>query len=353
MYMIYNKYFESPWVARLVLIGMMLLLGYGVYLDVSLGDDPARSNAAETGDVALYRVITERVRAGEDYYNVVGDEQHRRGYPTQPFLTWRLPTAAWIISWLGENGAANLLRVLAVLTILAWILDLKQSGMSRMAVVAGALMVYSGLMVVLTLPALYLHESWAATLMTLSLPLQSRWWRLSVVCGIAALAFRELALPFALVMASCALLEGRWREAGWWVAGMVAFFIALALHAWMVEAHISPEAGQGGGWLALGGWGFVLTVNLWNVLIISAPSWVIALWMPLALVGATVRQDPLGLRLMLIVWGYTLAFLFVGRDNNHYWGIIYGPLVAVSLTFAPAALGALWSAAVGNPARTA
>lgn len=55
-------------------------------------------------------------------------------------------------------------------------------------------------------------------------------------------------------------------------------------------------------------------------------------------------MDPLGRRLMLIVWGYSLAFLFVGRSNNGYWGFIYGPIVAISLVFAPMALRDLWRA---------
>ena len=48
---------------------------------------------------------------------------------------------------------------------------------------------------------------------------------------------------------------------------------------------------------------------------------------------------------MLIVWGYSLAFLFVGRSDNGYWGLIYGPLMSISLVFAPMALRALWRAA--------
>jgi hypothetical protein len=40
-----------------------------------------------------------------------------------------------------------------------------------------------------------------------------------------------------------------------------------------------------------------------------------------------------------------LSFLFVGRDNNTYWGIIDTPLIAVSITFVPSALDALWHAA--------
>lgn len=342
-----NLRFEAwvPGAARLTLIALLLLVGYGISLDVSEEDHPVRNDAVKKGDVALYRAIVKRMETGEGYYPAVGEEQHQRGYPTKPFLTWRLPTSAWIISQLGEPLAANLLRLLTVLAILAWIKELRDLGLCRIGVVTGALMLYSSLIVVMVLPTLYLHEAWAATLMALSLPLRRNWWYLSVFCGTAALAFRELALPFALIMTACALWERSWREAGWWVAGLVAFAIALTLHAWIVAGHLSPDARPGGGWLALGGWEFVLAANLWNLLTISSPGWFIALWMPLALIGAAARQDPLGQRLMLTTVGYSVAFLFVGRGDNHYWGIIYAPLVAVSLTFAPAGLRSLWHSA--------
>ncbi|KAA6184714.1 hypothetical protein F2Q65_11480 [Thiohalocapsa marina] len=163
-----------------------------------------------------------------------------------------------------------------------------------------------------------------------------------------ALAFRELALPYVLAMASLALWEGRRREATWWAAGSLAFAIGLALHAWMVSGHIGPEARAGGGWLALGGWAFVLAANQWNGLIIGAGVWLTALWVPLALLGAGALRDPLGHRLLLTVAGYSAAFLLFGRDNNSYWGLIYGPLVAVSLVFVPGALRTLWRRARGS-----
>lgn len=341
-----------PRAARLLLMSLGLLIAYGLLLDVlPPTDEPSQSEnfAADKGDVALYRAVVKRMRAGESFYAANGDEQHQRGYPTKPFLTWRLPTTAWVISGLGEAWAANLLRLLAMLAMLAWIHALMAAGLGRVGVVSGVMMLYSSLILVFPLPTLYMHEAWAATLIALALPLQQRWWRLSVLCGIAALAFREMALPFVLVMAACAYQEGHRREVAWWGVGTIAFAIALALHAWSVSEQMGPEARQGGGWLALGGWTFVLTATQWNVLLTAANGWLTPVWLPLALIGSASRHDPLGNRLMLTVWGYSLAFLFVGRSNNDYWGIIFAPLVAVSLTFAPAAMGALIAAAQAKP----
>ena len=341
-----------PMAARLLLSALVLLIAYGFWLEVPPPTDESGQSdiaAADKGDIGLYRAVVRRMEAGEGFYAANGDEQHQRGYPTRPFLTWRLPTAAWVISGLGEAGAVNLLRLLAMLAMLAWIQALMAAGLSRAGVVSGVMLLYSSLILVFPLPTLYMHEAWAATLIALALPLQQRVWRLSVLCGLAALAFRELALPFVLVMAFCAYRAGHRREAAWWGVGLLAFAIALALHAWAVSEHLGPEARPGGGWLALGGWTFVLASIQWNVLLVAANGWLTPVWLPLALLGAAARRDPLGQRLLLTVWGYSLAFLFIGRSNNDYWGILFAPLVAVSLTFAPAALGALVAAAQGKP----
>ncbi len=342
----------SPFRARLALLALVLTMGYGLLLpDPPLGDDNRQAAVAaiDRGDVALYRALVQRMSAGEGYYEAAGDEQHQRGYATKPFLTWRLPTAAWIISRLGEVWAANVLRLLALLALLAWVQALMDLGLGKPGVISGALLVCSGMYLALPIPTIYLHEIWAATLMALSLPLQQRGWPLSVVSGLAALAFRELALPFVLVMAACAFWDGRRAEAAAWVLGILAFAIGLTLHGAAISEHLNPEARQGGGWLDLGGWARVLAFNHWNLLIPTASAWLTALWVPLALLGAGARQEPLGNRLLLLVAGYNLAFFFIGRPNNDYWGIIPAPLVAVSLTFAPSALLTLWTSARGKP----
>ena len=50
------------------------------------------------------------------------------------------------------------------------------------------------------------------------------------------------------------------------------------------------------------------------------------------------RHDALGQRLALTVFGYTLAFLVVGRANNSYWGLMIAPLWPLGLYFAGSAL---------------
>lgn len=338
-----------PLGARLVLLALALLMLYGlgwVLANPCRMGTPTDDPAIDKGDVALYRAIVGRMAAGEDYYAAVAQEQHGRGYPTRPFLTWRPPTLAWVIDRMGETLAVNLLRGLALVTILAWMLAMKDTGLGRHAMIAGGLLVYFNLVIVVPpSKVVYLHEVWAGTLMALSLALHRRWWIWSLVCGLAALAVRELALPFVLAMAFWAMREGRWAEVAAWGLGILAFALGLVVHASQVMDLIRPDALRGPGWLALGGWPFLLKANQWNLLTVGLGGVLSALWVPLALLGAAARLDPLGHRLMLIVWGYSLAFLFVGRSDNGYWGLIYGPLVAVSLVFTPMAVRELWRAA--------
>ena len=333
--------------AQLMLITLALLIGYGLLLDYpELGKLATSAETQEDkGDIALYRVVVGRMRGGESFYAATGDEQHLRGYATTPFLAWRLPTLAWLIATLGELPMANLLRALAGMAMLAWIQTLKDLGFKRRGTILGVLLVYSSLVIVMPPATVYLHEAWAATLIALSLALWQRFWRLSILFGIAALAFRELALPYVFAMAVSAGWEGRWREATGWIIGASLFLIGITWHASIVNPLIQPHALQGGSWLALGGWTFVLSANQLNIIILALGHWLTALWVPLALLGAGSSAGSLGNRLLLIVGGYSFAFLFVGRPDNNYWGIIYGPLIALSLTFVPAGLSALWSAA--------
>ena len=80
-----------------------------------------------------------------------------------------------------------------------------------------------------------------------------------------------------------------------------------------------------------------------------------ALCFPLVLLGSWAWHDSVGLRLKLILWGYSLVFLFVGRSNNDYWGVLLAPILGVSLIFAPLVIVTLWRrsfpSSPGNEAR--
>jgi hypothetical protein len=333
-------------------LATVLLIGYGLVLDVpsvaESGDqDDGGMLAEDRGDVALYRAIVERMQAGQGYYPAVAAEQQARNYPTTPFVTWRLPTMAVVLSALGKADAGRLLQALAASTVLLWVLVLIRAGFQRGMVLAVGLLLGTGVTLALPMPApsLYLHETWAGVLIALSLGLRQSAWPLAVLAGFAAMACREHALLFVAVMGFCALLEGQRREALGWVAAMLAFGLYLAVHAWQVAEHVGSDALESSGWLALGGWEFVLQTAQWNVVVLMVGPWLAAVAMPLALLGSGAWDHPLGRRLGLTVAGYTLAFMIVGRPDNDYWGIVCAPLIALSLAFAPSGLRSLWMAA--------
>ena len=337
----------SLYIARITLLALIILMAYGLAADI-----PTKSRVLSEvdtategkGDIDLYRTIITRMRDGEGFYAVTGEEQLQRGYPVRPFLTWRLPTSAWLISTVGDTLGSALLNLLAMLAMLAWVDFLRSAGLSRVQILTGSMMVFSGLVLMIMPQLLYLHEAWAGTLIALSLPLRSRYWQLSVLVGITALAFRELALPYVLVMLGCAVWEGRRRETFWWGFGLLVFLAGLGLHAAMVSSHLGPVAPQGEGWLAMGGWPFVVATSRWNLIFLLTETWLAALSLPLLLLAAWAWKGPVGLRLKLTLWCYCLAFLFVGRSNNDYWGIMLAPLLGVSLVYVLKMIGILWRA---------
>jgi hypothetical protein len=343
----------SAWpqpLSRSLLLAVLLAIGYGLMLQVppvSESEKPDAMVEADRGDVALYRAIVERMQAGQGYYPAVAAEQQARNYPTTPFVTWRLPTMAVMLSALGKADAGRLLQALAASTVLLWVWVLIRAGFQRGVVLAAGLLLGTSVTLALPMPApsLYLHETWAGLLIALSLGLRQSAWPLAVLAGFAAMACREHALLFVAVMGFCALLEGQRREALGWVAAMLAFGLYLAVHAWQVAEHVGSDALESSGWLALGGWEFVLQMAQWNVVVLMVGPWLAAVAMPLALLGSGAWDHPLGRRLGLTVAGYTLAFMIVGRPDNDYWGILCAPLIALSLAFAPSGLRSLWMAA--------
>jgi hypothetical protein len=112
----------------------------------------------------------------------------------------------------------------------------------------------------------------------------------------------------------------------------------LAIHASLVAARLHPGDQVSVSWVALGGWPFVLLTGKWNALLIAAPSWVVAVVVPLMLLGVAAWPGPLGTRMALISAGYTAAFLAVGRPDNFLWGVVTAPLLGLGLLMVPGAL---------------
>jgi hypothetical protein len=340
--------------ARLLIALLLLVCAFGAA--ISLQPAGVREEAVvdvSRTDLALYSAIAARVGTGENYYPAVVDEQRRRNYPLRPFVTVRLPTLAWLIGTIGAGGAALLLKLLMIAAIAAVTVRLRKITDSR-PLWAGATCIAAASMVLLTVPAMtFWHESWSALLIALSLACRSRSrWGASVALGLAAILVRELALPYLCVMAVLALKERNKAEAAAWIGAILVFFGALATHAWLVSGYVTAADPQSPGWSSSGGWPFILALVQRCSLFGLLPLPLVALAVPLALLGwASLRGETVERGALMLI-GYIGAFMAVGRPDNFYWGIMIAPLLPIGLAFTPAAIRDLLRSAAPAPARS-
>jgi len=223
-----------------------------------------------------------------------------------------------------------------------WVRYLHREGPLWMPI-AGGVILFISLILDCLWPLCLLHETWSGLCIVLSLGLYGRGYSLlSLVFGMLALFFRELALPFVAVMLAMAYWEGRKREALAWLLGVMAFGIFLGIHAWFVSRQLTAaDVLVGPGWLHLGGWPYVIKTARANIILLTAPSWVAGLLLPFLLLGLASWSGPVGTRVALTVGVYAVAYLFVGRGYHAYWGLMYAPLLPLGLVFAPRAVGDL------------
>jgi len=322
-----------------LLIGLLLLIVWG--LAVTLGA-PAQTSpeppADGYSDVDLYREIVTRVAGGADYYATAIQTQLAHNYPTAPFVVVRLPTLTWLRVLLGDVGSTVLLLALAATALVTMMVRLRATGLGRWEWAVAVLLLGLNL----SLNALgvvgWFHEAWAGVLIVIAVAVRTdrRWWP-AVLLGFAACCFRELALPFLVVMA---VLSWRRRREFWaWVGATAAFAIVYTLHALAVLAVPQADPVTSNGWLALGGWGFVLATVSTGTVLSSLPLVVTALVVPLALFGWVFGTGP-ARAILATCAAFMVAFLFVGRPENSYWGLLYAALLLPGLALAPRGLAA-------------
>jgi hypothetical protein len=303
---------------------------------------------SDDSDVALYKAVVARVRAGEGYYDAVGAELRGRHYPVRPAFNWRQPTYAWLLAGVPSPLYASELLVLlgALVALMTW-RWLQRSEWRRYARVAVALVIVT-MASAFVKDFVFLQESWAGFLIALSV-----WcfaldrWGLGVAAALAALAFRELALLPCAVGLVLALRRHRWPEVAAWLAGLGAYAALMAWHFAEVARHTRPDD-LARGWVALGGAAFVLATVQWNSLFLALPAWASAVVLPIVLLGLAGAREAALTRAALIVFGYLLAFSFVGNPFNDYWGAIYAPLLPLGFMAAPASARDLARALTGR-----
>ncbi len=327
--------------ARIALL--LLLVATAVFVGVALrGDNASSWRRGEEGDAALYRAEINRIRAGEDYYKAAAAELPSRGYPTRSIFNWRTPLPMWMIGKLPAPFWGKVLLIglaLGVIVLAFGIMAQDEKHVFRSPL--GCALLLTG-----TLMALYGGDSytmpvlWAGAFIALSICCYgvNRPW-LGVVFGLAAVFFRELALPYCLLAAGIAWWNRRWKELAAWFAGTGAWFVFFGWHclrATEMMPHGATAHSQG--WLQLGGAGFVILTAQMNLFLLELPQWITALYLTAALFGLAGWDTPLGQRTGLTVCLFITAFAFVGHNFNQYWGCLYAPLLCFGVARFPASL---------------
>lgn len=341
--------------ARLLLALCLLLLvvaaltpltaGEGIATPPSITGDGAEKAAPRERDIdlKLYDTVIQRVRHGDNYYAVVAEEHRRYRYPLHPGFAVRLPTLALVEANLPPAALIPLSVVLMGAVLFVWWRRLtEEPGGKELRLMAMAALAF-GVSIGTTRYFFVLHELWSGQLLALAFGLHrppqeggspGRWlgaW----LAAAAALAIREHALPFVLLMAAFAFWHRRWKEGAAWAALVAIFIAAMAVHLHTVAGLVQPGDPPSASWLTLrglNGWFslVVLSSNLrWLPTALSAPLVLAALF------GWAGWRSAAGNFGTLLYAGYGAAFMIAGRPDNFYWGMMVAPAMWIGLAFAP------------------
>ena len=310
----------------------------------------APAQPVRDADLRLYDRIAERVAAGENYYTAAIAEQRARNFPVRPAVAVRLPTMAFLTAWLGPNGLLFAAVLLGLGVLAAWWQRLGEEPGGRDRRLIAMLLLAIGALAGLKPDYVVLHEVWAGLLLTLGGGLhRPSKWRAAWLPVALALAIREHALPFVLLLAAMAAWRRDWREAAAWLALIALFAVGLALHIHAVGEHLLPSDRPSEPWLVfrgLGGWtGNVVASSILHVL----PAPLAAPLALLPLVGWAGWNSTAGRFFTLLFAGYGVLFMIAGRANNFYWALVVTPAWFVGFAFLPMALRSLLASAA--PAR--
>ena len=295
-------------------------------------------------DGTLYKQIVADMAQGRNYYEAAAAGHRAFLYPTSPPQVFRLPTLAWMLTGLHffPLQFAVLLGLYAVIMILFY-RELLARRLSFTARIASIAALATGLAIVGVKDGVYWHEVWAALLMALSLLIYraDRWWP-SVLLGLLACLIREIAVAYLVVMAGFALYERQRTQFLAWAGAILLVMAAFVAHLHVAASLYKPGDIVSPTWLGFGGWDFVIATAKWNVLLHALPYPLIALALCLGVIGLAGEDDGRARRAAVIVAGYLVGFLVVGRPDNYYWGVLYTPLLPIGFLLAPAALTELW-----------
>ena len=374
-----NRFAQWPVVwARALLAGLIILLIAAAWVPQTVSNGKGGAQAAKVPallpgkghairdtskrdvDLALYDRVITRIRHGENYYAFIVSEHRAAHYPVRPGFAVRLPTLAYIDAAMGVDSdkqrpvpmAAAVALMLGV--IVAWMGRLKAEGADERQRLFGGALIFLAASLGLNIYFFVLHELWAGMLIALSLglhrpkpenPAQGKWVAAWLAAALA-LAIREHALPYVLLMGAMAVWrahygQGSRAEAYAWAALVAAFLGGMAWHLHLIAAQTLPSDPIGPSWMAmrcLGGWlsDVVLSSNLRFL-----PHWLAGPAVILMVFGWAGWKSEAGLTATLLYLGYGVLFMAAGRNDNYYWGAMVAPAMFIGLAFVPMALSGL------------
>ena len=311
----------------------------------------SRAKPVHYTDMMLYRDIVTAMKSGQGYYVAATDAQRAHHYPTRPFVTVREPTLYWLAAQLNWTWLNRIETGLLILVVLAWVFALPAPINLAEKLAAAGLIAVGGLAPIAT-SITPMSEAWCGLLITLALGLtlwsRARWW-LPVLVIAAALALRELALPFLLLAAAFALWERRWKELAAWALVAALFAIWMVLHAAQVAAVVRPTDFPSPGWSGgLGLRGVLLAVVNTTVLHLL-PHWLALLLALLPVLGWGALDGRGGRFAALLLGGYALMIGLFSRPDNFYWGFLLLPAWLAGLALVPRGVWQLGKAIIRRP----
>jgi hypothetical protein len=320
-------------------------------------------------DEHIYLGTMQRLAAGEGYYAAHHAmlQQNPGRWDTRSPLTYRQPLLTFLWALLGSGGIIGFVwALIAALSVgAAYVVSerLMNGGWPALLAPGGLALVYVSLL--LRPPRILYSEMWAGPMIVLSVALcalvlvsrelpRSRVWVLSYIgaaLALVAMLFRELALPFVVVMAFALFIDKRTRANSFWApwaAAIVVWIGSYGVHMSRVTAiaRNDPRYNVSQGDLLASyfhpGLKFLAACVRWiggNAVILL----VVAALGILALIGAArLRERALLTLVGGVTFGSLAALTLTGTfgtfaDGNYtgYWGYLFVPPV---LAWAPLGL---------------
>jgi hypothetical protein len=298
----------------------------------------AAETAEKISDTKLYKFIANSVRRGENYYVAAVREHRQHNFPLKPSVTVRLPTLAWMTATLGPTLTQMAMFGLIALVTLSWMVALRSIAAPVLRSVVFCVIVLSSMALTSATPLIF-HETWAGMLIAASIALRRPdQYVASIITGLAAVLFRELALPYLIMMALFAAHARSWRETMGWCSAIAIAGVCFYLHAATVTAMLQPGDLASQGWNGLGGWAFFVSAVQETNPIGLLPTWFAQLMVPLSLFGWMAWRSHYGLCVSGFLLGYAVALMVFARIENTYWALLISPLLLAGLGFVPAGL---------------